>query len=108
VCLVVPRAVTTPSAIALYASFAPALLSSAWMFACLLACLLDDLTIILLDDCEEFEIFTYTIFQNCIVFQHLYRSPISVLFSCICTDLHYRYCFRVSYYSIVISIVLIA
>jgi len=38
------------------------------LLAYLLACLLDDLTIILLDGCEEFEIFTYIIFQKCIIF----------------------------------------
>jgi len=40
------------------------------MFTYLLACLLDDLIIILLDGCEEFE--TYIVFQNCIVIQYSY------------------------------------
>jgi len=50
------------------------------LLAYFLACLLDNLTIILLDDCEEFETFTYTIFKT-------------ILFSCIRTDLLYRYYF---------------
>jgi len=89
------------------------------LLAYLLTYLLDDLTIILFDDCEEFETFTYTVFQNHIIFQYLYRSSVSVPFSCICNDLlyryyfsictnpQYRYYFPILWYSIVISTVFI-
>jgi len=63
------------------------------MFTYLLACLLDDLIIILLDGCEEFE--TYIVFQNCIVIQYSYWSPVSVPFSCIMmlnNDIYCAYC----------------
>jgi len=60
----------------------------------LLACLLDDLSIILLDGCEEFETFTYIVFQD--------------YFFSVRTDLLYWYRFFVSYYLIVIFTVLIA
>jgi len=53
------------------------------MFACLLAHLPAwDLIINLFYGCEEFETFTYTVFQT-------------VLFFSICTDLLYRYYFPV-------------
>jgi len=116
----------------LYVSFAPAFL--AWMFTCLLARLLawKYNYYSFLDGCEEFETCTYTVFQNCSVFLYScrspvsvpfflfvqiscistiflysYWSPISVLFSCIRTDLLYRYHFSILWYTIVISTMLL-
>jgi len=95
--------------------------------------MLDDLTIILLDGCEEFEILLILFFKTVLffsirtgllyryrflvfvpipyigtIFLYLYWSPVSVLFFCICTDPQYRCRFSVLWCSIVISNVLIA
>jgi len=79
----------------MYVSFAPACLAS---FECTLTCQLVYLLIQLLfflDGCEEFETCNYSSFQNGIIFLYSYRTPVSVLFSYIHTDLLYWYRFSV-------------
>jgi len=59
-----------------------------------------------MNDCEEFETCTCTVFQSYMVFLYPYRSPISVPFSYIHTYPLYRYCFFILRYTIVISTVI--
>ena len=121
------RAVITPSVVASSVVRSASLQLCLALLGCSLAfpaCLLDNSTVILfIDGCEEFEIFTYTVFLKlyyfsvfvpipCIstvflysyigtIFLYSYRSPISVLFSYICTDLLYRYHFPILWHTIV-------
>jgi len=65
-------------------SSAPDLLSSAWMFAYLLACMLDNLTVILfLMVVKSLRPFLNH-FSKTIDFQYSYRSSVSVLISVLC------------------------
>ena len=96
----------------LYVSFAPACLASlGYMLTCMSACLLVNSTIILFLMVVKslnpiFILFSKTMLFlvfvpiPCIdtVFLCLYRSPVSVPFSYMCTDPMYPYCFPVYWY----------
>jgi len=106
--LSVPRAVTLSVIACSVVSFTPACLASlGCSLACLLACLLDSSINSFIDDCGEFEIFTYTIFKRLYVFLYSYWSLVSVLILCILIDPLYWYYFPVLWSTIVVSTMLI-
>ena len=67
----------------LHISFAPAPLSSAWIFVCLLNYLPASLPILLLMVVKSLKSYLYYFSWKCIVFRYWYRSLVSVRFSCI-------------------------